>query len=74
MKTKKVRVVRCPQCGCTDAASDESRSIVDISCMQCNGCGYSEQISFNWSVNLELPEDATSLPSHVAPLDPKDAL
>ena len=42
--------------------------------MQCNGCGYSEQISFNWSVNLELPEDATSLPSHVAPLDPKDAL
>ena len=47
--------------------------------MQCNGCGYSEhvdswQISFNWNVDLELPEDATALPSHVAPLDPKDAL
>lgn len=74
----RVRLVRCPRCGSTDAGSDESRSIADITCMRCNACGHEEfvdswQISFDWNVTRELPE-GTGVPPRVAPLDPAQAL
>ncbi len=70
---RKVRIVRCPECGSTDAGSDESRSFIDLTYMQCGECGYGDlvdtwQIQFDWNVETELVGD--ELPEYVEPLAP----
>ncbi len=72
---REVRVLRCPRCGSTDVACDERRSIVDISCMVCGGCGNeafvdSWERDFDWVAVVRVPESATALPARVAPLAP----
>ena len=56
-------VCRCPECGSTEAYCDESRSIVDISCMHCPTCNNRDwcdswQVSEDWLVDIDLPEGA----------------
>lgn len=67
-----VVVCRCPECGSLDAFCDESRSIVDISCMQCRACGHydycdSWQRDFDWFTEIEV-ERVDKLPDKVEPL------
>jgi hypothetical protein len=61
--------VRCPECGSTDAAGDESRSAYEFTFMRCNSCGHGllqdhYQIQDDWNVEIDLPAGAP-LPSHV---------
>lgn len=56
-------VCRCPACGSTEAYCDESRSIVDISCMTCPTCNNggwcdSWEVAEDWLVEIDLPEGA----------------
>lgn len=62
-RLEKVFVYRCPKCGSTDAFCDESRSVVDISCMSCRECGNenfcdSWQRDREWVAEVELPVGA----------------
>lgn len=57
---KLITVVRCPHCGSTEAAADESRSAYDFTFMHCSACGHGalqdeHQIKDDWNVQLELP-------------------
>jgi hypothetical protein len=66
--------VRCPQCGSTDAGSDESQSFIDLTWMQCGDCGHGElqdhyQISFDWNADIEMTEHE-ELPEYIKPLEP----
>lgn len=74
---KKVTVVRCPECGSTNAG--EAGGAYDITEMLCGDCGHHEyadtwQIKFDWNVDIMMPDEETALPRFVAPLDPRDSL
>jgi len=69
-----IRVVRCPSCGSTDAASDESSSYADLSHMTCGSCEFDEycdtwEVGFNWNVTIDLDVGAP-LPLFLPPLAP----
>ena len=71
---RKVSVCRCPTCGSTSAGADESRSRLEFTHMQCDGCGHgglvdSWERDFDWFVQIELPEGA-AVPARLAPLPP----
>lgn len=70
--------MRCPECGATDAGADESRSIADLTYMQCNACGNGDlvdhwQIGHDWNLEIEHVE-GHELPEHVEPLPPGEDL
>ncbi len=74
-RTRRVHVWRCPTCGSTDAGPNESRSALEFTYMQCNGCRSgglvdSWQRDSDWSVEIDVPFHSAALPSHVAPLAP----
>jgi predicted nucleic-acid-binding Zn-ribbon protein len=59
----KQTVVRCPKCGSTEAAADESKSQVDFTYMQCPSCGHgelvdSQQVKDDWNAEIELAPGA----------------
>jgi hypothetical protein len=75
---KRVRIVRCPECGSTDAGADESQSAYDLTWMQCGDCGNGAlvdtwQIQFDWNLDLELAS-GEPLPEYLPPLPPGEDL
>lgn len=69
---ERLRVVRCPQCGSTDAGADESRSRLEFTYMHCPACGHgglfdSWERDFDWMLEIELPAGA-ALPARLPPL------
>jgi len=76
--SRQVRIVRCPECGATDAGAVEAQSAYDFTWMQCSDCGNGGlvdewQIKFDWNVEIELCS-GEDLPEYVAPLAPGKAL
>jgi DNA-directed RNA polymerase subunit RPC12/RpoP len=74
---RRVTLVRCPECGSTDAGADESQSAYDFTYMRCNECGHGGfadhwQIRFDWNVEGELIGD--ELPEYLQPLAPGEDL
>jgi hypothetical protein len=64
----RVTVVRCPECGSTEAGADESRSAYEFTFMQCGSCGHGAlqdeyQIKDDWNVQVELLD--AELPARV---------
>jgi hypothetical protein len=56
-----VTIVRCPECGSTEAAADESRSAYEFTFMHCPNCGHGAlqdeyQIKDDWNVDIVLPD------------------
>jgi hypothetical protein len=77
--TKRVFVIRCPQCGSTSAGADESKSAYDFTYMQCQSCDHgglvdSWERDFDWKVEIEVPADAPYVPSRLPPLAPGEGL
>jgi DNA-directed RNA polymerase subunit RPC12/RpoP len=66
-----VTIVRCPECGATDACADESQSAYEFTFMHCNDCGHGRlvdewQIKFNWNVQDEMI--GNDYPEYLEPL------
>jgi len=69
-----VRIVRCPQCGATDAGDVEDA--FELARMSCGACGFvewadDEEIKDDWNAEIEIRKDDRELPPFVAPLPPK---
>lgn len=72
-----VTIVRCPECGSTDAGADESRSAYEFTFMCCNECSHGGlvdewQIKFDWNVQDEMIGD--DYPEYLPPLAPGEDL
>lgn len=70
-----LRTVRCPKCGSTRAGANATRSVVDLTFMECRGCGYSalqdtHERDHHWMIEIELAPDEP-IPAYVTPLDPQ---
>ncbi len=70
---KPITLVRCPECGSTNAGELESQSAYDFTYMLCSECGHGGlvdhwQIKFDWNVEEELIGD--ELPEYLKPLGP----
>jgi hypothetical protein len=66
-----VRMVRCPLCGSTDAASIDHS--IEVACMSCGVCGHTEwqddqQIKDDWNITLSQRKDERPLPPFAPPL------
>ena len=74
---KSITLVRCPECGSTNAGEVESRSAYDLTYMRCRECGHGGfadhwQLTFAWNVEGELIGD--ELPEYLEPLAPGEDL
>ncbi len=69
-------LVRCPDCGSTDAGVDDSQSVATLTYMRCNECGYGEPCNwydkYAWNLESELIGD--ELPEYLQPLAPGEEL
>jgi hypothetical protein len=65
-----VTLVRCPDCGSTNAGVDESQSMATLTYMLCNECGHGDHCNWwdkeDWSLESELIGD--ELPEYLEPL------
>jgi hypothetical protein len=67
----RVTLVRCPECGSTNAGEDGGA--YEFAFMRCGSCGYSTycdhyQVIESWNVDVDLPPDATAIPERLPPL------
>ncbi len=67
-----VTIVRCPKCGSTRAGANDGRSVMDLTFMECKGCGHSGlydafERDQKWTTAIALAPDEP-IPALVAPL------
>jgi hypothetical protein len=67
-----VTLVRCPQCGSTNAGEDGG--LYEFAHMRCGSCGHAAycdeyQIKDGWNVEFELAPDAREIPERLPPRD-----
>ncbi len=78
VRLARTSIVRCPECGSTDAGRDEVRSALERSYMRCLVCSFGEdcdasKVSADWHAEIGLPAGA-DVPAFVEPLRARRAV